>query len=122
MFELIEGVGSGVVAVRAVGEISGSDYETVLAPAIEQATAGGRKARLLIELGDDFRRYEPSGIAADAALGLGHIGSFERLAVVTDVGWIRDAIELFGRLIPGEVRLFSNAESDAARGWIADSP
>jgi hypothetical protein len=73
---------------------------------------------MLIVLGPDFEGYDASGVMADAGLGFGHMGSFERIAVVTDVGWIRDAIGLFAGMIPGEVRLFANAEAETATSWI----
>jgi hypothetical protein len=75
-------------------------------------------ANLLLELGDGFEGYDPGAILADATVGGGHLGSFERIAVVTDAEWIRRAIQLFGGLIPGDVRLFSVAERTAARDWI----
>jgi hypothetical protein len=69
-------------------------------------------------LGADFEGNDPSGILADTGLGVGHLGAFERIAVVTDVAWIRDGIGLFAGLIPGDVRLFPNSETDAATAWI----
>jgi hypothetical protein len=122
MFETIDGFGDEVVALRGTGTVTGDDdYETVLTPAIERATAGGRKAKLLLELGDGFEGYDPGAILADATVGGGHLGSFERIAVVTDAEWIRRAIQLFGGLIPGDVRLFSVAERTAARDWIGST-
>ena len=118
MFELIGGFNEQVVAVKATGRVHGDDYRSVLEPAVTRATAGGRKARMLIVLGPEFEGYDPSGVVADAGLGFGDFGSFERIAVVTDVGWIRDAIGIFAGLIPGDVRLFRNAEEDAASTWI----
>ena len=42
------------------------------------------------------------------------------MAVVSDLGWIRISMRLFGPLIPGEARVFHLAEASAAREWIAD--
>ena len=118
MFEPIEGFGDGIVAMRAVGKVTGDDYRHVLAPAVAKATAGGRKARLLLELGAGFDGYDPGAILADTSLGISHLASFERIAVVTDADWIRRAVHLFGGFIPGDVRLFGTASADAAGEWI----
>lgn len=118
MFEVIDGFADHIVAVRGVGRIRGEDYQTVLAPAVARATAGGRKARLLVVLGSEFEGYDPSGLMADSSLGFGHLGAFERIAVVTDVAWIRDAIGLFAGLIPGDVRVFADAAAKDAEDWI----
>ena len=119
MFQTIEGMPEGVVAVRGVGRVTGDDYRTMLDPAIEAATAGGRKARLYLELGQGFEGYDASAMLADTSVGMGHWTSFERIAVVTDTDWVRHAIHLFGPLIPGDVRVFKVSEIDAARTWVA---
>jgi hypothetical protein len=118
MFEPIEGLGDRVVAVRGVGTVTADDYRTVLAPAVERATAGGGHARLLLELGAGFQGYDPGAMLADTSLGITHLGSIERIAIVTDEGWIRRAISLFGALVPAEIRLFPTTDAAAARDWI----
>jgi stage II sporulation SpoAA-like protein len=118
MLEPIEGFNDPIVALRGVGTVTGDDYRTVLAPAVSRATAGGAKARLLLELGEGFEGYDAGGMAADAGFGVTHLGSFDRMAVVTDEEWLRRAVHLFGGLIPGEVRLFTVAEAADARAWI----
>jgi hypothetical protein len=119
MFQLIDGAASNVVAVRATGKVTAQDYATVLAPAVAKATAGGRKARLLYELGADFGGYEAGAVLADAKLGIADFAAFEKIAVVTDVDWIRHSIRLFGPLIPGDVRVFALSDMDAAHAWIS---
>jgi hypothetical protein len=118
MLHVLDGYPDGVVAVRGTGTVTADDYRRVLGPAVETATAGGRKARLLLELTEGFEGYDASAIAADAGLGMGHLGSFERIAVVTDAEWLRGAVHVFGAFIPGEVRLFAAAESADAEAWI----
>jgi hypothetical protein len=119
MLQLIEGFGDDIAAIRGVGLVTADDYREVLAPAIARATAGGRKARLLLELGEGFDGYDTSAMLADTSLGIGHPGSFERIAIVTDAEWLRRAVHLFGGLIPGEVRLFAASDAAQARTWIA---
>ena len=119
MFERIDGMPDGVVGVRGTGRVTGDDYRTVLAPALEGATADGRKARLYLELGEGFEGYEPSAMMADAQVGLGHLASFERVAIVTDAEWLQRAVHLFGPLIPGEVRVFGVADAETGRDWVA---
>jgi hypothetical protein len=117
MYELMDRSPLHVVAVRGSGRITSDDDHEVLVPAVDRATAGGRKARLLVELGPVFEGYGPSAMMADAGLGIGHFGSIERIAVMTDATEIRDSLGLFGGLIPGEVRTFSTIDADAAAGW-----
>jgi len=118
MFERIDGFGEGVVALRAVGRVTAEDYRDVLEPAIAHANMGGRKARLLLELGTEFEGYEPSAMMADAKVGMDDFRSFERIAVVTDHSWMAHAVNVFGYLIPGRVKSFTVAERDAAIAWV----
>lgn len=118
MLTTIDGFADGIVAVRGTGLVTADDYRTVLTPAITRATADGRKARLLLEFGEGFEGYDTSAILSDSALGIGHLGSFERIAVVTDADWLRRAIHLFGGLIPGDVRLFAAQDGSLAEDWI----
>jgi SpoIIAA-like len=119
MLTRIEGFADDVVAVRGTGLVTAEDYRAVLVPEIARAGAGGRKIRLLMDLGEGFEGYDTSALFADSTLGIGHLGSFERIAVVTDAEWLRRAIQLLGGLIPGEVRLFPAADAGVARQWIA---
>ena len=42
----------------------------------------------------------------------------DRVAVVTDLGWVRKATTAFGWLAPGELRVFPLAELDQAKAWV----
>jgi hypothetical protein len=39
---------------------------------------------------------------------------------VTDKDWVRHAASAFGRLAPGELRLFELSERGQARAWLAE--
>ena len=119
MIEVIEGLPDGVVGLEAVGEVTAEDYESVAMPAIEQARAGGEKVRLLYVLGEGFGGYTAGAMWDDTKLGLAHPFSWEKIAVVTDEGTLRTMVKGFGWLIPGEVRLFSVAELEDAKGWVS---
>jgi hypothetical protein len=118
MLQQIDGYPETTVALRGVGTVTSDDYRDVLVPAIARATAGGQKARLLLELTEGFDGYDAGAVRADAEVGVGNLGSFDRIAIVTDHGAIRAAVHVFGIFIPGEVRLFDAAAVDDARSWI----
>ena len=109
----------GVIGLQATGEISADDYKNVLVPAIDRALKGGGKVRLVYELGPDYEGFEAGGVWQDLRLGTSHFASFERVALVTDVDWIRRATKAFGFLMPGEIKDFGLGDrADAAR-WAA---
>jgi hypothetical protein len=55
----------------------------------------------------------------DAKLGIGHWSDWGRIALVTDVGWIAESARLFTPLFHHPVRVFANAERQAAQRWIS---
>jgi hypothetical protein len=121
MIEPLEGMPPGVVGLRASGKVSADDYKQVLAPTLERALADGGKVRLVYELGPDYGGFEAGGVWQDLRLGASHFSSFERVALVTDVDWIRHAANALGFLMPGEIKVFPLAEQGAAAAWAAAS-
>ena len=120
MVETIQDLPENVIAFEATGKVTAVDYETVLIPAVEQALKKHDKVRLLYHLGADFSGFEAQALWDDAKVGLRHLTSWERIALVTDVTWIRGATKAWGAVIPGDVRVFANAELSAAKEWVAE--
>jgi hypothetical protein len=56
----------------------------------------------------------------DTRLGLKHLTGWERLALVSDVEWVRWALKLFGLAIPGHIRVFHNRELAEAKQWVGE--
>ena len=50
-----------------------------------------------------------------------HFTRWARVAVVTDVDWIRHTMQIFSFVMPGDMRVFPMAEADKARTWIAEA-
>jgi hypothetical protein len=118
MIELIDGLPDGVVGFVAVGKVESADYEAV-APVLQDALERYPKIRLIHVLDDRFTGYTAGGVWQDAALGLAHPRSFERIAVVTDSDTIRRLVTLAGWSVPGELKLFSNIEREQAEAWVS---
>ena len=56
---------------------------------------------------------------SDARIGIKHLTRFSRVAVVSDVPWIRHAVRLFAPMMPAEVDVFADGELEAAKAWIS---
>ncbi len=119
VIEELTGLPENVIGFSAHGKVTARDYELQVVPAVEQALVSHDKVRLLYQLSDDFDGFEAGALWEDAKVGLSHLAAWERIAMVTDLEWIRMATKAFGFAMPGEVRVFSNAELGAAREWLA---
>jgi len=119
MIELLKDFPGNVVALSASGQVTREDYEKVVIPAVEKALGQHEKVRLYYEIGPDFSGIDPGAMWADTKVGMGHLLRWERIAVVTDVQWIKLSITAFGFLMPAQVNVYSTEEAAAARKWIS---
>jgi len=119
MIELLEGFPDNVIAVSCKGRITKNDYDTVLVPTVEKALKAHEKVRLYYEAGPDFAGIDAAAAWEDFKVGMGHFSRWERVAVVTNVDWIKHTMRIFSFLMPGDMRVFPMAEAGPARAWIA---
>jgi SpoIIAA-like len=119
MLEIIEGFADDVVAVAAKGQVSRRDYSDFFVPAVENAFGRHRKVRCYYELGREFSGMDSGAVWEDLKIGVEHLAHWERVAVVTDVEWVRLAVNAFRFLVPCDVRIFGTTEAADARSWIA---
>jgi hypothetical protein len=114
----ITGLPPNVIGFEARGEIHADDYKTVLVPAIDGLLAKGDDIRVVLV----FEEWDGlSGGAAwqDMRMGVEHLTHWKKLALVTDLEWMRHLAQLFGWMTPGELEHFTLAERDAAVAWAA---
>jgi len=119
MIELLKGFPENVVAVACSGHVTKGDYDSVLVPRVEVVLAKHKKARLYYQVEHDFAGIDPSAVWEDLKVGMEHLTQWERVAIVTDVGWIGTTVKVFSFLISGEVRVFPVAAEAKARDWLA---
>jgi hypothetical protein len=120
MIEQMKDLPDNVLGFSAEGVVTGSDYETVIIPAVEAMLSKHRKVRFLYKLGEKFSRFDATAIWADTKVGFKNLASWERIAVVTDVEWVRMAVQMFSFLLYGRVRVFHNSEMEIARRWVGE--
>jgi phosphoserine phosphatase len=118
MIESIEGFPDNVVALIAKGQVTKEDYEQILIPEVEAVLKRHEKIRLYYELGSQFAGIDLSAAWEDLKVGVEHLTRWERMAVVTDVDWIRHILNAFRFLMPGQLRVFATANASDARTWI----
>lgn len=118
MIKLISDLPDGAIGFEASGIVSASEYEAIVIPTVDAAAAGGRKLRMLYHVTPGFEKFEVGAMWDDAKVGLKHLASWEKIAVVTDVGWIRTGVKIIGFAIPGEVQVFDNGGLSDAKAWL----
>lgn len=121
MIESLQDFQGNVAAFLCSGHVTQDDYEAVLIPAVEKKLKEHDKIRLYYETAADFAGIEPSAVWEDFKTGMEHFTRWERIAVVTDVEWIKHTMQAFSFVMPGELKVFPRAEITEARAWIESS-
>ena len=115
MMQVVEGLPDNVVGVVAKGRVTNEDCNKVLKPLLQRSLERHDKVRLYYEIGCRF----PGAAWEDLQIGMQYIPQWERVAVVTDVGWLRHTVNALRFLIPGEVRVFSTDDAYEGCAWIS---
>lgn len=120
MIELVKGLPDNVVGIVATGRVTNRECNKVLAPAIQASLKRHRRIRLYYEINSRF----PGAGWENLAVGAGEQESppWERVAIVTDVGWVRHCVNVLRFLIPAEIRVFASVQASEGRAWIAALP
>jgi hypothetical protein len=120
MLKIINDLPEYILGIEGEGEVTGSDYETVLIPAVEEKLKTSKKISLLYHLGNNFTGFDMKAMIDDAAIGMKHLSSWDRIALVSDHQVINIFAKFFGYFLSGEVRVFQDAELEKAKKWISE--
>jgi hypothetical protein len=116
MKELTE-LPAGVIGFETSGKLRAEDYRDILLPAIESAAAQG-DVRCLIVI-NEFDGLSGGALWQDLKMGVEHLGAWKRVALVTDIEWMRHMASMFGWMTPGSMKHFPMADRAAAIAWLA---
>lgn len=117
-FMVVEGLPDDVVALDARGMITSVDYEKSLIPLVEEKLKRHDKLKVLLVAGTYFDGFSEGAMWDDARFGMSHLTTFSKMALVTDVDWLRRSAKLFGMLLPTELMVFDLADLEDAKEWI----
>lgn len=107
-----------VIGLSVEGVIGAKDYAETIVPLIEAKLKTHERIKLLYRIGPQFEAFTPGAVWSDTLVGVKHLTGFSRVAVVSDIGWIRHAVRAFAPLMPAEVQVFGDAALPEAKAWV----
>ncbi|MGD9664283.1 MAG: STAS/SEC14 domain-containing protein [Novosphingobium sp.] len=107
-----------VVGFRAEGQITAEEYVNTLVQTVEERAASYGKLCLLLIFGPEFDSFSEAAIWKDMEFGLGHLGAFEKIAVVTQTGAFLHGEKVFAPLCWAELRAFRLEDVNQAYAWV----
>jgi hypothetical protein len=115
MIEIINGLPANVIGFTATGRVTGAECQSVLLPVVARARKRHDRLRLYYELECRF----PGAAWEDLNIAPLQMQAWERVALVTDVSWVRHTVQALRFLIPAEIRVFPTLQAEEGRVWIA---
>jgi len=91
-----------------------------LIPAVEEKLNTHKKIRMLYDLGKDYTGFDFSAMIDDAKIGMKHLTSWDRVALVSDHSMINELAKFYGLLFFCKLRVFPNVELEKAKKWISE--
>ena len=107
-----------ILIISATGKLTDKDYKDVLIPRMEEIIQTHGKARLLLDMGDEFHGWEAAAAWDDARFGLAHMNDFEKMGVIGGPKWVEWCLKIGAVVINGEIKNFPASERDQAMRWI----
>ncbi|HRI37012.1 MAG TPA: STAS/SEC14 domain-containing protein [Nitrospira sp.] len=120
MIEVLNGFPPTVIGFACKNQVTTEDNEHVLPPTVAQTLADYQKVRLYFQIDPNFAGVEPRALWEDFKLGMEHLFRGNRIAIVTDVEWIRHTFTAFSCVIPCTARVFRLEEVSTAKGWVIE--
>lgn len=122
MIERIPNLPGHVLGFTASGKVTGTDYESTIIPAVEECLKTHLQINLIYHITENFQGFDAAAVWDDAKVGLQHLTSWNRIAVISDIPWIQTGVKAVGFVLPCEVQLYSNEQISEAIAWASEKP
>ncbi|MBN2616297.1 MAG: STAS/SEC14 domain-containing protein [Bacteroidales bacterium] len=118
MIKIVPESKKNVLIAKAEGKLTNRDYTEILIPRLEFIINNYGKARLLLDMGDQFQGWQASALWDDTRFGLTHKNSFEKMGVIGGPIWIDWGMKIISLMISGEIKSFPIKDRQKAMDWI----
>ena len=120
MIALIKDLPENIVGFKYSGEVTDTDYESVLFPTIRNADIKNNHLNILCKIEDDFTGFNLGAMKDDFELGFKYFKDWGKIAVVSEKSWLNHLTQALSFLIPAKVKVFDNQEMDKAITWLTE--
>lgn len=119
MIEILTDVPENVAGFRAVGEVTGDDFKTVVLPVVDKVVIEYGELNYLMIIDTPLSNWTYGAWVQDALLGVQELTKWNRAAIVTDSEGLNRFTDIFSILVPGVFKGFLPEELPMAVNWVA---
>ena len=105
--------------IAVSGKITKEDYDAAITPM--QAFIDKHGSVNFIEIVESFAGFEPSIIWPGLKFDMANLKHIDRVAVVSDIGWISPITKAAGYFMSTKLRMFDMSELVEAQAWVRSS-
>lgn len=119
MLKKIDNLPNNIIGIQAEGKVTSNDYEIVLIPILEEAHKKGEKVKFLYHIGSDCTGFTLAAAWDDMKVGIKYFNLFEKCAIVSDIHWVENLVNVFRFMVPYPIRIFHNSDMNSAIEWLS---
>jgi hypothetical protein len=120
MLQFINDLPDHVVGIRATGEVTKEDLDTVLIPKIDELVKRQGEINYILVLQTPVQNFTAGAWWDDLKVGLKHFTKWNKIAIVTDQKAVEKFTDVFSFTIPGESKGYDLSELDEAVKWVSE--
>lgn len=121
MIEIMSESTERMLAVKATGTLTDSDYTDIWIPALQKIIDEYESANALLYLDENFKGWDMKAMWEDAKFGFKHRNDFAKIAVVGGPAWTKWGIKIGEMLIDSEVQTYEPEKLQEALEWAAQT-
>lgn len=119
MIDLLKDFPPHVAAYKASGLISKEEYETIVMARVNEVAAQYGKINFLVLLETDMDNYSIGAFLDYVKISFQHFNRWERMAIVSDEHWLRNAYDILSYLVHGTINTYELKDFQSAKEWVS---
>lgn len=120
MIEVLPQSEGNMLVVKATGKLTNEDYKQTLIPRMDTIIREYGRARLVMDMSNDFQGWQISAMWDDVRFGVAHRNDLERMAIVGGTKSIEWGAKIAKLWMNGQIKCFPATEFNTALAWAKE--
>ncbi len=119
MLQIIDDLQEHVFGIRATGDVTLVEIESVLVPGLENLSDTFGEIYYILVLETKVENFSAGAWVRDMILSLKHFTKWKKIAVVTNQLAVKKFTDAFNYIAPGQAKGFALNDLDEALIWVS---
>jgi hypothetical protein len=121
MIQQIRGLADNIAAFRVTGDVTKENYDAEVLPRVASIKKTHEHFNFLLVIDTDLKNYTIGAWIEDFLMSLKNITKFNRMALVSDSGFVEKLTHMVNKFAPGEYKCYHLNEEMQAIKWISEA-